>query len=148
MSFVDVYRNRKNNALEVNQNEIFCVLKKKMFYCFLKFYEKSFEALFLQATGEYYREEGNRLIAKLDCIQYMKKVIENKIKKIYFFNLFISIQISLLIDDEEFRSRKFLNSTSYKKVHKECLQCLVCDHFDTLKSECNELIIKEDLDGI
>ena len=28
----------------------------------------------LQATGEYYREEGNRLLTKLDCIQYMKKV--------------------------------------------------------------------------
>jgi hypothetical protein len=58
------------------------------------------------------------------------------------------MQILLLIDDEEFRSRKFLNSTSYTKVHNECLQRLVCDHFDTLKSECNELIIKEDLDGI
>jgi hypothetical protein len=57
-------------------------------------------------------------------------------------------QILLLIDDEEFRSRKFLNSTSYTKEHNECLQRLVCDHFDTLKSECNELIVKEDLDGI
>ena len=52
-----------------------------------------------------------------------------------------------MIDDEEFRSRKFLNPTSYQKVYVECLQRLVCDHFDTLKSECNELIVKEDLDG-
>jgi hypothetical protein len=50
----------------------------------LKFYENSFESLFLQATGEYYREEGNRLLAKFDCIQYMKKVIEIKIKEFYF----------------------------------------------------------------
>ncbi|CAF3643092.1 unnamed protein product, partial [Rotaria sp. Silwood2] len=55
-------------------------------------------------------------------------------------------KILLLIDDEEFRSRKFLNPTSYSKVYNECLQRLVCDHFDTLKSECNELIVKEDLD--
>ena len=52
-----------------------------------------------------------------------------------------------MIDDEEFRSRKFLNPTSYQKVYVECLQRLVCDHFDTLKSECNELIVKEDLEG-
>ena len=32
-------------------------------------------------------------------------------------------------------------------MYNECLQRLVCDHFDTLKNECNELIIKEDLDG-
>jgi len=87
------------------------------------------------------------LLEEIEIQKSFHRTSINK-KKIYFFNLFISIQISLLIDDEEFRSRKFLNSTSYKKVHKECLQCLVCDHFDTLKSECNELIIKEDLDGI
>ncbi|CAF1220958.1 unnamed protein product [Rotaria sordida] len=109
MSFVDVCQHKKVNALEL--------------------YEKSFENRLLQATGEYYREEGNRCLTKHDCIQYMKKIL-------------------LLIDDEEFRSRKFLNPTSYSKVYNECLQRLVCDHFDTLKSECNELIIKEDLDAL
>ncbi|CAF3582944.1 unnamed protein product [Adineta steineri] len=109
MSFVDVCQHRKLNILEL--------------------YEKSFESPLLQATGEYYREEGNRCLAKLDCIQYMRKIL-------------------LLIDDEEFRSRKFLNPTSYSKVYNECLQRLVCDHFDTFKSECNELIIKEDLDAL
>lgn len=109
MSFVDVCQHRKLNALEL--------------------YEKSFESPLLQATGEYYREEGNRCLAKLDCIQYMKKVL-------------------LLLDDEQFRSRKFLNSTSYSKVYNECLQRLVCDHFDTLKSECNDLIIREDLEAL
>ncbi|CAF3459379.1 unnamed protein product [Rotaria sp. Silwood1] len=109
MSFVDVCQHKKVNALEL--------------------YEKSFENRLLQATGEYYREEGNRCLTKHDCIQYMKKIL-------------------VLIDDEEFRSRKFLNSTSYSKVYNECLQRLVCDHFDTLKSECNELIVKEDLDAL
>ncbi|CAF4302679.1 unnamed protein product, partial [Adineta steineri] len=92
-------------------------------------YEKSFETPFLQATGKYYREEGDRCLNKLDCIQYMKKIL-------------------LLIDDEEFRSRKFLNSTSYSKVYHECLQRLVCDHYDTLKNQCTELIIREDLDAL
>jgi len=59
----------------------------------------------------------------------------------------IRFKVLLFLDDEEFRSRKFLNSTSYSKVYNECLQRLVCDHFDTLKSECKDLIIKEDLDG-
>ncbi|CAM2725921.1 unnamed protein product [Rotaria socialis] len=109
MSFVDVYQYKRINALQL--------------------YEKTFESHFLQGTGEYYREEGNRCIAKFDCIQYMKKIL-------------------LLIDEEEFRSRKFLNSTSYIKVKNECLQRLVCDHFDTLKNECNELIIREDFDAL
>ncbi|CAF0895622.1 unnamed protein product [Adineta ricciae] len=109
MSFVDVYQHRKLNSLEL--------------------YEKSFESPLIQATGEYYREEGNRLLTKLDCIQYMKKIL-------------------LLIDDEEFRSRKFLNPTSYSKVYNECLQRLVCDHFETFKGECNELIVREDLDAL
>ncbi|CAF3571796.1 unnamed protein product [Adineta steineri] len=109
MSFVDVCQNRKISPLEL--------------------YEKSFETPFLQATGKYYREEGDRCLNKLDCIQYMKKIL-------------------LLIDDEEFRSRKFLNSTSYSKVYHECLQRLVCDHYDTLKNQCTELIIREDLDAL
>ncbi|CAM4870034.1 unnamed protein product [Rotaria socialis] len=109
MSFVDVCQHRKMNALEL--------------------YEKSFENRLLQATGEYYREEGNLLLTKSDCIQYMKRIL-------------------ILIDDEEFRSRKFLNSTSYSKIYNECLQRLVCDHFDTLKSICNDLIVKEDLDAL
>ncbi|CAF3406902.1 unnamed protein product [Rotaria sp. Silwood1] len=109
MSFVDVCQYRKINILEL--------------------YEKSFESRFLQATGEYYREEGNSYLAKLDCIHYMKKIL-------------------LLIDDEEFRSRKFLNSTSYIKVNSECLQRLVCDHYDTLKNKCNDLILKEDFDAL
>ena len=44
----------------------------------IKLYDKSFESPLLQATGEYYREEGNRCLAKLDCIQYMKKVREKE----------------------------------------------------------------------
>ncbi|CAM4808242.1 unnamed protein product [Rotaria magnacalcarata] len=109
MSFVDVCHHRKMNALEL--------------------YEKSFESRLLQATGEYYREEGNLLLTKSDCIQYMKKIL-------------------ILIADEEFRSCKFLNLTSYSKIYNECLQRLVCDHFDTLRSICNDLIVKEDLDAL
>ncbi|CAF1225294.1 unnamed protein product [Rotaria sordida] len=109
ISFVDVYQYRKINTLEL--------------------YENSFESHFLQATGKYYREEGNHHLAKLNCIQYMKKIL-------------------LFIDDEEFRSRKFLNPTSYIKVNNECLQRLVCDHYDTLKNECNELILQQDFDAL
>ncbi|CAF1013827.1 unnamed protein product [Rotaria sordida] len=109
ISFVDVYQYRKINTLEL--------------------YENSFESHFLQTTGEYYREEGNHYLAKLNCIQYMKKIL-------------------LFIDDEEFRSRKFLNPTSYIKVNNECLQRLVCDHYDTLKNECNELILQQDFDAL
>ncbi|CAF0943305.1 unnamed protein product [Rotaria sordida] len=109
ISFVDVYQYRKINTLEL--------------------YENSFESHFLQTTGEYYREEGNHHLAKLNCIQYMKKIL-------------------LFIDDEEFRSRKFLNPTSYIKVNNECLQRLVCDHYDTLKNECNELILQQDFDAL
>ena len=102
----------------------------------------------LQATGEFYREEGNRCVSQMDCIQYMKKVRSSRLDdRVSTTNAFPLVQILVLIDDEEFRSRKFLSPTSYKKVYNECLQRLVCDHFDTLKSECPNLIVGEDLEG-
>ncbi len=70
MSFVDVCQHRKQNALEV----IFDTNSDLIVFV-LQLYEKSFESPLLQATGEYYREEGNRSLTKVDCIQYMKKVI-------------------------------------------------------------------------
>lgn len=63
-------------------------LKRKFFlFFFLKLYERAFEVPFLQATGKYYREEGNRCLGKYNRIQYMKKVIERKerILTIYFY---------------------------------------------------------------
>lgn len=33
-------------------------------------------------------------------------------------------------------------------MKNECLQRLVCDHFDIFKTECDKLIPKEDYDGI
>ena len=71
MSFVDVCQHRKINALEV-KIQIYLKIKRCLFF---KLYEKSFESPLLQATGEYYREEGNRCLTKLDCVQYMKKVV-------------------------------------------------------------------------
>ncbi len=58
------------------------------------------------------------------------------------------MQTLLLLDDEEFRSCKFLNPTSYTKVYNECHQRLVCDHLETIKSECNELIVKEEMEAL
>jgi hypothetical protein len=75
MSFVDVFQNRKINALEVKKKNRIYFYKNKVLF---KLYEKFFEDPFLQATGEYYREEGNRWSSKLDCIQYMKKVMRIK----------------------------------------------------------------------
>ncbi|UJR20964.1 hypothetical protein I4U23_024070 [Adineta vaga] len=95
----------------------------------LEIYEISFEVPFLQETGEYYQKEADRLLLNYDCIQYMRKIL-------------------CLIDDEEFRSRKYLNSTSYPKTNHECLQRLVCDHLNVIIKECDDFILKENLDAL
>ncbi|CAF1268122.1 unnamed protein product, partial [Adineta ricciae] len=109
MSFIEVCQYRRHNTLRL--------------------YEESFENLFLQETGEHYQKEGDRLREKLDCVEYMKKVIN-------------------LIDDEEFRSRKYLNSTSYPKVYHECLQHLVCNHLTFITDGCDDFILQENLDAL
>ncbi|XP_064647338.1 cullin-2-like [Lineus longissimus] len=90
----------------------------------LQLYEDLFECAFLNRTGEYYRSEAQKLLDQCNCSEYMEKVIQR-------------------LDEENFRSRKFLHPSSYTKVRRECHQRMVADHLGFLHNECKEMVTKE-----
>lgn len=47
------------------------------------------------------------------------------------------------LDEENMRSRKFLHSSSYAKVTKECQERMVADHIGLLHSDCHDFVEKE-----
>ena len=51
------------------------------------------------------------------------------------------------LDEENFRSRKFLNASSYSKVTRECESRMIADHLQFLHGECREMVQKEKRHG-
>lgn len=51
------------------------------------------------------------------------------------------------LDDENFRSRKYLHPSSYPKVTQECEQRMVADHLQFLHGECKRMVQQEDRKG-
>lgn len=95
----------------------------------LVLYETLFEKPFIEQTGEYYRKEASRLLEENNCSAYMEKAL-------------------FRLNEEDLRSRRFLNPSSYNKVNQECQKRLVEAYLGFLHSECKELIkneIKPDL---
>jgi cullin 2 len=95
----------------------------------LGLYETLFEKVFIEQTGEYYKKEASRLLEENNCSSYMEKALAR-------------------LNDENLRSRRFLNPSSYTKVNTECQKRLVEDYLSFLHSECKELIkneVKHDL---
>ncbi|BFZ01433.1 hypothetical protein BsWGS_04472 [Bradybaena similaris] len=90
----------------------------------LELYQEIFETQFLKETGEFYRHEAARLKAECTCSDYLEKVIQR-------------------LDNENFRSRKFLHSTSYAKVTQEVQARMVADIIDFLHGECKEMVEHE-----
>ena len=80
-------------------------------------YEDIFEKPFLSATGEYYKEEAQKLLQPNSISIYMEKVIQR-------------------IESENVRSRKFLYPSSYQKVSAPlCLECMYLRKIITLWEE-------------
>ena len=52
------------------------------------------------------------------------------------------------LDEEDYRSRKFLDESSYAKVTKECETRMVSDHLSFLHAECKDIVKKEKRDGM
>lgn len=102
---------------------IFCGIFSIIFL-FNKLYEEIFEAPFLKATGEYYKEEASKLMHGGSISVYMERVIQR-------------------IESENVRSRKFLYPASYTKVTFECEQRMVGDHLAFLHSECQGMVERE-----
>ncbi|KFM57787.1 Cullin-2, partial [Stegodyphus mimosarum] len=90
----------------------------------LELYQKIFEAPFLKDTGDYYTLEASRLLQENDCSQYMEKVLQR-------------------LDEENFRSRKYLHPSSYPRVTQECEQRMVADHLQFLHGECKRMVQQE-----
>ncbi|GIX95302.1 cullin-2 [Caerostris darwini] len=90
----------------------------------LLLYREIFETPFLQHTGDYYKGEASRLLQENNCSQYMEKVLQK-------------------LDEEEFRSRKFLHPSSYSRVAEECEKRMVADHLQFLHGECRRIVRQE-----
>ena len=52
-------------------------------------------------------------------------------------------QVIQKLDEENMRSRKFLHSSSFELVTRECEARYVTDHLDFLHSECRDIVQKE-----
>ncbi len=90
----------------------------------LGLYETLFEKVFIEQTGEYYRKEASRLLEENNCSSYMEKALAR-------------------LNEENLRSRRFLNPSSYNKVNQEVQKRLIEDNLGFLHSECKELIKNE-----
>ncbi|CAG0891452.1 unnamed protein product [Cyprideis torosa] len=89
-----------------------------------EFYEEIFEAKYIHVTGQWYTREVAQLLESLSLSDYMEKVI-------------------VKAQEENMRSRRFLPSSSWKKVSAECEQRMVGDHLQLIYQECKEMVKTE-----
>ncbi|XP_061185924.1 cullin-2-like [Saccostrea echinata] len=90
----------------------------------LLLYEELLENPYKMETGAHYRQEAAKLKDEYTCSEYMEKVITR-------------------LDNEDFRSRKFLHPSSYNKITHECQQRMVADHLQFLHGECKDMVKQE-----
>ncbi|OQR80286.1 cullin-2-like [Tropilaelaps mercedesae] len=86
----------------------------------LEFYRK-FQARYLDATNKFYTSVSHGLIGNIDCSSFMEKVLH-------------------YVRQEELRSRKFLDSSSFGHVIKECERVMVGDHLDFIYNEARKMV--------
>ncbi|KAF2900626.1 hypothetical protein ILUMI_05565 [Ignelater luminosus] len=87
----------------------------------LQLYQELFEEPFLNASGEHFKRDAARLLQGKDVSLYMEKVIAK-------------------IDEELFRARKFLHSSSFTKITQRCETHMVAEHLSFLYSECMNMV--------
>ncbi|KAJ8957892.1 hypothetical protein NQ318_001888 [Aromia moschata] len=87
----------------------------------LQLYQELFEEPFLNASGEHFKRDAARLLQEKDVSLYMEKV---KAK----------------IEEELFRARRFLHSSSLPKVSHRCETHMVAEHLQFLYSECMNMV--------
>ena len=101
-SFVSVEEYKKKGNLDVGTTHLHVITESQNFL-HLQLYEEIFEKPFLKATGEYYKEEAQKLLQEGSISVYMERVIQK-------------------IESENMRSRKFLYPGSYQKVKMKPLE--------------------------
>ncbi|KAF7278697.1 hypothetical protein GWI33_008075 [Rhynchophorus ferrugineus] len=87
----------------------------------LQLYVELFEMPFLNASGEHFKKDAAILLQERNVSLYMEKV---KAK----------------IDEELFRARQFLYSSSLPKVADRCQQHMIAEHLQFLYSECQNMV--------
>ena len=60
---------------------------------------------------------------------------------------FVFFKVLQRLQEENFRSRKFLHPSSYNKVMHECQTRMVADHMSFLHGECRSMVRNEILQG-
>jgi len=90
----------------------------------LEIYKDDFEAAFLESTREYYARESGAYIASNGVSSYMKKAKER-------------------LEEEANRAKKYLDSSSYDKLKRECDTVLIEKHKEVMQVEC-ENYLKDD----
>lgn len=87
----------------------------------LQLYIELFEQPFLNASGEHFKRDAALLLQEKDVSLYMERV---KAK----------------IEEELFRARRFLHSSSLPKVAHRCELHMVAEHLQFLYSECQNMV--------
>ncbi|XP_045466158.1 cullin-2 [Harmonia axyridis] len=90
----------------------------------LQLYQELFEELFLTASGEHFKQDASRLLQERDVSLYMEKV-------------------KLKLEEEMFRARRFLHSSSLPKVAHTCEAHMVEEHLEFIYSECMNMVQAE-----
>ena len=90
----------------------------------LDLYQKIFEKPFLEATGQYYRKEAERLLQESNCSEYIEKVL-------------------VKLEAENRRSQKYLHHSSFAKVKFECEARMVADHLSFTHCDCKRMVAED-----
>ncbi|XP_037958612.1 cullin-2-like [Teleopsis dalmanni] len=90
----------------------------------LKLYQDLFENYLLKTSGEYYAGVSSKLLQSCTVSKYMEEVIK-------------------ILEDENQRAYRFLHTSSYPKMRKQCEEKFINDRLDFLYSECKEMVTQE-----
>ncbi|XP_060534428.1 cullin-2 [Cylas formicarius] len=87
----------------------------------LQLYQELFEETFLNSSGEHFKRDAARLLQERDVSLYME-------------------QVKAKIEEELFRTRRFLHHTSLAKLANRCETHMVAEHLQFLYSECQNMV--------
>jgi hypothetical protein len=88
-----------------------------------RIYEQEFEAVLVQQTRDYYRNESNQLITQNSCNSYLMKA-------------------NLRLNEEQDRVNSYLHQSSHDKIISEFLKEYIENHAHTLLKMENSGIIQ------
>jgi cullin 1 len=95
----------------------------------LEIYKEDFEVHFINGTKDYYARESTAFISLNGVSAYMK-IAENRIQ------------------EEEKRSKKYLDSSSYDRVRREIDMVLIDKHKDMMQNECESMFRDDKRDDL